>query len=130
VGDRKRDPGTPLIEWIVGGLGALIFLGMVLALIASGLAGEESPPSIRIHVERVTPALGGYVMEFSARNESDATAADVSVIAELDSGGEMQTREARFDYLPPRSERRGGFFFDSDPRAGALELRAEGYNKP
>jgi len=34
------------------------------------------------------------------------------------------------DYLPPRSDRAGGLLFESDPRAGALRLRAKGYANP
>jgi uncharacterized protein (TIGR02588 family) len=130
VAERKDKAATPLLEWLVGGLGAVIFFGMLAVLIASGLSAGEDPPAIRVQVERVSAAEAGYVLEFSARNESDITAADIAVIAELRSGDYVEEREAHFDYLPPRSERRGGFFFETDPRAGALELRAEGYNEP
>lgn len=126
---RKRKPDAPLLEWLVGGLGAAIFFGMLAMLIASGAGRRDLPPSIHVQVEQVTAVEGGYVLEFIARNDSDVTAADIAIVAEL--GGEhVQHREARFDYLPPRSERRGGFFFETDPRTGALNLRAEGYNDP
>lgn len=103
---------------------------MLAVLLTSGFGRSDAPPSIRVEVERVAAVEDGYVLEFSARNESDVTAADIAIVADLRSGNDLQRREARFDYLPPRSARRGGFFFDSDPRAGALELRAEGYNEP
>jgi len=127
---RKRKGDAPLLEWFVGGLGAIIFAGMLAVLLTTGLAGEDAPPSIHVKTERVAAVEGGYVLEFSARNASDVTAADIAVVAELRGGGEVQRREARFDYLPPHSARRGGFFFESDPRQGALVLRAEGYNEP
>jgi uncharacterized protein (TIGR02588 family) len=130
VAERKRKTEPPLLEWVVGGLGAIIFFGMLTVLIATGMSSRDLPPSISVEVERVTSAEGGYVLEFTARNESDVTAADIAVVAELRAGEEMQRREARFDYLPPRSERQGGFFFESDPRQGALTLRAQGYNDP
>jgi uncharacterized protein (TIGR02588 family) len=130
VAERKRRPDPPLLEWLVGGLGAVIFFGMLAVLIATGLGSADAPPSVQVNVERVAAVEGGYVLEFSARNESDVTAADIAVVAELRTGEDVQRREARFDYLPPRSERHGGFFFESDPRAGALTLRAEGYNEP
>ena len=130
MAEPKRKSEAPLLEWVVGGLGAIIFFGMLAVLIATGVSSRASPPSINVEVERVTAVEGGYVLEFTARNESDVTAADIAVVAELRAGEETQHREARFDYLPPRSERQGGFFFESDPRAGALELRAEGYNEP
>ena len=126
----KRKMTAPLLEWVAGGLGAVVFFGMLAMLLTTGLSSRDSPPSIHVDVEQVTAVEGGYVLEFTARNESDVTAADIAVVAELRAGEETQHREARFDYLPPRSERKGGFFFESDPRAGALELRADGYNEP
>jgi uncharacterized protein (TIGR02588 family) len=130
VAERKRRPQAPLLEWTVGGLGAIIFFGMLTLLIATDMTSRDLPPSISVEVERVTAVDGGYVLEFTARNESDVTAADIAIVGELRAGEDTQHREARFDYLPPRSERQGGFFFESDPRAGALALRAEGYNEP
>lgn len=130
MAERKRKSEAPLLEWLVGGLGAIIFFGMLAVLLATGLRPVDRPPSIHVEAERVAAVEGGYVLEFSARNDSDVTAADIAVAAELRSGAQTQHREARFDYLPPRSERRGGFFFESDPREGALALRAEGYSEP
>jgi uncharacterized protein (TIGR02588 family) len=130
MAQRRRKGEAPLLEWVVGGLGAIIFFGVLAVLFATGLSGEDAPPSIHVETERVAAVEGGYVLEFSARNNSDVTAADIAVVAELRSGADVQHREARFDYLPPHSERRGGFFFESDPRQGALTLRAEGYSEP
>jgi uncharacterized protein (TIGR02588 family) len=130
VAERKRKPEAPLLEWAIGGLGAIIFFVMLTLLIASSVTSRDLPPSINVEVERVTAVEGGYVLEFTARNDSDVTAAEIAVVADLRAGEETQHREARFDYLPPRSERQGGFFFEGDPRAGALELRAEGYSEP
>lgn len=130
MAERKRKQDAPPLEWAVGGLGAIIFFGMLTMLIGTGMTSQDLPPSINVEVERVAAVEDGYVLEFKARNQSDATAADIAVVAELRAGDETQHREARFDYLPPRSERQGGFFFESDPREGALELRAEGYNEP
>jgi uncharacterized protein (TIGR02588 family) len=130
MAERNRKSEAPLLEWLVGGLGAIIFFGMLAVLVATGLGGEDMPPSIHVEMERVAAVEGGYVLEFSARNDSNVTAADIAIVAELRSSADVQHREARFDHLPPHSERRGGFFFESDPRQGALTLRAEGYNEP
>ncbi len=42
----------------------------------------------------------------------------------------METSGATLDHLPARSNRAGGLFFDHDPRAFALRLRAKGYHEP
>lgn len=41
-----------------------------------------------------------------------------------------ETAEANFDFIPDHSARRGGLFFESDPRQRRLSLRAEGYVEP
>jgi uncharacterized protein (TIGR02588 family) len=132
VADRKRDARdiTPPLEWAAGAFGALVFCGMLGVLISTGLSGADNPPSISVDVERVVATENGYLLEFAAYNEGDVTAAAVEIVAELKAGGEMQERRARFDYLPPRSERRGGFFFETDPRQGDLRVYADGYNDP
>lgn len=122
---RVTKGDTPLLEWIVGALGAVIFAAILAVLISNGLGGD-APPSVVARVERIVPVEGGYAVEISARNAGDTTAADVEIKAE--SGSE--TRTARFDYLPPHSERRGGVFFEHDPRGGELQLRAEGWQAP
>lgn len=125
----EREPSTPRIEWIAGGVGALILAAMLAVLVMTGLSGDQ-PPSVTARIEGVQTTANGHVVEFSVRNDGEVTAADVEIVAELRSGAYVEERRARFDYLPPRSERRGGFFFESDPRQGELSLRAEGYNKP
>lgn len=130
MSERKAQPRPPLLEWVVGGAGAVLFFAILAVLIVTGLQDASRPPSIHVDIARVSAIEGGYVLEFIARNESETTAADVAIVAELQAGADVQQGEARFDYLPPRSARRGGFFFESDPRQGALELRAEAYNEP
>ncbi|MBC7767365.1 MAG: TIGR02588 family protein [Phycisphaerales bacterium] len=123
---KSRAPNTPLIEWIVGGFGALVFAAMVAVLTANALTDPGGLPSIVTSVERIEAVEGGYAVAFTARNEGDTTAAMVEITAEA--GGE--THSATIDYLPPRSQRRGGVFFERDPRGGELKLRAEGYQDP
>lgn len=125
---RSHAPGdTPPLEWLTGGLGVIIFGVMLAVLINSAINGANAPPDVRATVERISVVSGGYIVEFEALNSGDVTAADVTLAAEL-ANGERST--AHFDYLPPHSARHGGVFFRSDPRAGHLSLRAEGYSDP
>ena len=123
--------GTPLLEWRVGGAGALLFCAVLGVLLMAGLSGADAPPSIEMRVERVTQVQGGYVLEFTAENSGDHTAAAVEIIAELrGADGSRETARAHFEHLPPHSIRRGGVFLSNDPRAGSLVLRAQGYADP
>ncbi|HYD86716.1 MAG TPA: hypothetical protein VEA80_04515 [Vitreimonas sp.] len=123
---KSAEQATPLLEWLVGGAGALLFCAMLAVLAMNATSDPSSPPSVVVAVERVASVSGGYVVEFVARNEGDTTAAMVEISGEA--GGE--TRTATLDYLPPHSTRRGGLFFARDPRGSGLTLRAEGYQDP
>lgn len=127
----KRVSRTPLLEWVVGGLGALLFAGILGAVLWHGLTDRGAPPAIVVEVTGIEPVTGGHVVRFEARNTGDITAAQVRIAAVLSNGqSEPEEHEATIDFLPPQSVRRGGFFFEQDPRNGALNIRADGYNDP
>lgn len=121
---KARDE-TPLLEWIVGGLGAMVFAAMLVVLVGVGVRGGDAPPDIVVRIDDVRAVASGYVAEFTARNEGDETAAAVEIVASLADGTE---RRASFDYLSPHSERRGGFFFETEPVG--VRVRAESYSEP
>lgn len=120
----KRE--TPALEWITGAVGALIFLGMLGVLIANGASDPGNPPEIIATVERITQTEGGHVVAFTVRNEGDITAAQVRLVGKAGA----EEREITLDFLPPHSERRAGLIFQSDPRAQALIIQADGYMDP
>lgn len=124
-GDRNAD--TPPVEWAIGAIGALIFVAMLAVLVGAAIGGTGAPPEIVARVRSVTPLAEGYLVEFTVDNDGERTAADLLIAAELANG---ETARARFDYLPPHSQRSGGVYFRSDPRAGGVRLRAEGYADP
>jgi uncharacterized protein (TIGR02588 family) len=69
--------------------------------------------------------------EIRARNRSGHTAAGVVVEGELKRDGQtVETSETTFDYIPGRSERRGGLYFENDPRQMELTVRPKGYANP
>ena len=117
---------APWIERLAATLGAAIALCLIGVLGWEAMQEPGQPPTVRVAVERIAPTEGGYIVEVRAQNRSRSTAAGVVIEAEL--GGERA--EATLDYLPGRSSRTAGFFFEQDPRRGALSLRALGYTTP
>ena len=122
------------VEWAVAALGLVLVLGVVGFTAREALRGPGDPPAIRVRADS-TVALGSgeYLVQFTARNEGHQTAADVSIVGELrDPMGveAVETSRARVDFLPGRTERRGGLYFRRDPRGAELRLRAEGYQEP
>ena len=131
--DAKRANHTKEIswlEWLVAAIGLVLVVGVVAFMIVEA-NGDPGPPRIEVRVDSVVALDDGtYLVEFTAGNRSDASAAAVGIAGEVRDGGETETSHATLDYLPARSERRGGLHFTLDPRRGTIRLRAEGYQEP
>ena len=121
----------PAVEWAVAAMGALFVGATILFLLWDGLTASPEPMAIAIEAEAPRPVDGGWHVPVRARNESDHAAAEVAVRGTLSgSAGEAQESAITFDYVPARSERRGGLFFTENPEGRRLDLRVEGYRRP
>ena len=142
-GERARAPHAGVAnehiskwEWAAAALGVVLLLGAIGALLYDALARPTAPPDVVVRAERVVPVRTGYLLEFVAENRGSETAADLVVRGELRGRGDgagappLETSEATLDYLPGRSERRGGLHFSRDPRAHAVTLQPTGYQEP
>lgn len=136
-GDERRDArgggsGISRWEWLTAALGLVLVVGAIGFLGWEAATGRHEPPSIEVAVDSVSRLTGGgHLLHFTARNEGDEAAAGVVIEGELTAGGpEPMRSQATLDYLPGRSERSGGLFFDADPASGTLRLRALGYAVP
>lgn len=119
------------MEWAVAVASALVVLAAIGFLVYGAVTGAGTPPEIRVRVERIVPQPHGFVVEFRARNTGGTTAAGVPIRGRLlGAEGEVESAETTIDYVPPESERRGGLFFQNDPRRYRVEIRAEGYDVP
>jgi uncharacterized protein (TIGR02588 family) len=128
---KTKASDIPLLEWVVGGLGALIVLVAIAVLLYEGLAGDSSPPEIHVEIKDVAPLRDGFRVRFEARNVGGEAAAQVTVEGVLSRpGAEPETSAVTLAYLPARSERGGGLFFSADPRGGDLRVRARSYEDP
>ena len=128
---RARQRATPLLEWLVGGIGVLLVGGAIAFLVYHSLVRDRAPPDIRVVAERVLDLGDAYLVQFRALNEGRSAAAQVTIEGELvGPDGVIELGEAVLDYLPPRSDREGGLLFTGDPRTGELRLRAKGYAEP
>jgi uncharacterized protein (TIGR02588 family) len=120
-----------MIEWLVGGLGALLVGGTIAFLLYHALARDSTPPDVRVVEQRVFALQDRYLVQFRAFNQGGSAAAQLTIEGELISpDGGTETNGAVLDYVPARSSRKGGLWFSADPRAGQLTLRATGYAEP
>jgi uncharacterized protein (TIGR02588 family) len=119
-------------EWTAAGLGVAITLAAIGFMVYEAVsAAPDAIPAITVRVERVVVHPSGYVVEFRATNDGDATAAQVLVQGELrGDAGTVERSEATIDFVPARSWRRGGLVFGQDPRGGRVEVRVLGFDRP
>jgi uncharacterized protein (TIGR02588 family) len=129
--NREAHDTTPLLEWILGAIGALLFLAAVTYLTIEGSRGEDRPAEITFTVEEVLPAGDGFLVRYSAHNQGTQTLAELHLKAEIIAGTTvMDEAQSTLDFLPGHSSRSGGFYLQEDPSRYRLEIRAEGYRKP
>ncbi len=130
--DQKKSTGEiSTLEWIVGGIGAVTVAATIAFLLYEGIAGDHSPPDIRVEIKSTAPVRDGYRVKFEATNEGGDAASQVVINGEIARGDTvLETSETTLDYLPPRSGRSGGLFFTKDPRSAELRIRARGYEDP
>lgn len=128
---RKRHDATPLLEWVLGGIGVLLFLGAIAFLVYEGSSGPNQPAGVEIRIDAVIPTEDAYLVRYRAYNQGTQTLVDLHVTARvLDGSKELERVEAAIDFLPGRSWRRGGVYLHEDPRKYRLEVRAAGYQEP
>lgn len=122
---------TSALEWAVAILGGALVIALLGYLVMEAVRRPDTPPDVLARVERVRVVRGGYLVQIRVANRGERTAQGLTVTGELRrDGAAPATSAATFDYVPARSERAGGLFFQEDPRAGQLELHVGGYQEP
>lgn len=123
----RTKPGPPpapaLLEWAMGGLGALIILA-VLGIILFEAFGAREPARLEAELGEIRPAGAQWLAEVEVRNLGDQTAAAVEIEGRLGD----HTAAATLDYVPARGEERVTLAFPADPRAA--EVSVSGWSEP
>jgi uncharacterized protein (TIGR02588 family) len=128
---RQRDAQIPFWEWVYAAIGFVLVAGTIAFLGNEALQGRNRPPEISIRTEEIISLEQGFLVRITAANRGDRTAASVKIEGELRTdGATVETTETTFQYVPGRSERKGGLFFAQDPRRMKLVVTARGYEEP
>jgi uncharacterized protein (TIGR02588 family) len=129
-GKHEAEGSTPLVEWIAGAMGAVLFLAALAVLAAEGLA-RKAPPAIEGSVVETHAHAGGWLVVFEAKNTGDEPVESVKFVLSFGSEeGAGERREVVIDFIGPRSMRRAGVFFTSDPGGRELRIEPQGYLEP
>ncbi|MEC5292714.1 TIGR02588 family protein [Aurantimonas sp. C2-6-R+9] len=124
---RKPHP----IEWIVGGISAVVVLAMIGFILFEAFSATGRTPRLAVTAGRTETMANGFRIGFRAFNGGDAAAAEVTVEGSLMDGEEtVETSEVTLDYVPGHSERRGALLFSKYPGQYRLELNAKSYREP
>lgn len=118
------------VEWSIGIASGMLVAAMLAYLVVLGLSRDGGSPSLAVEIEDVRQVGTHTHLFFVLRNEGDRTGAQVSVRATLAAGEDEEVREITFDYVPPRSQRRGAFIYEEPVTAGRVRLSVLGYREP
>ena len=61
---EKPAQGTPLLEKITGGIGAVLLIGVCLALIWDAWRSDDHPPGFAFAVDQILPSSGRHLVTF------------------------------------------------------------------
>ncbi|RYD81809.1 MAG: hypothetical protein EOP84_10415, partial [Verrucomicrobiaceae bacterium] len=92
---------SSLVHKLAAALGAILITFSIGTLLFDAFSGDDTPPEIVLHVEKVQPQSGGrFVVLFRAENKGHSAAADVLISAEIqDASNNRETSEAQLDYV-------------------------------
>lgn len=126
-----RSSDTPRLEWLLGIVGLALLAASVGYLTYQGLANPSEPGALVVNVLDIQTVGDGHVVKFSVRNEGGENLSHLHLIARLSDGErEVEAAQAFIDYLPARSEQRGGVYLRNDPRRHTLRIDPAGYMEP
>jgi uncharacterized protein (TIGR02588 family) len=126
-----RSSDTPRLEWLLGMLGLALLVAAVCYLTYQGLTHPSKPGAVVVTVLDIHPVGDAHVVKFSVRNEGSENLSQLHLTARLSDGDkEIESAQAFIDYLPARSEQRGGVYLRHDPRRFALRIDPAGYMEP
>lgn len=128
---KTRSSDTPRLEWLLGLVGLALLVAGIGYLTYQGLNNPSKPGAVVVTVLDIQPVGDAHVVKFSVRNEGHENLSHLHLAAHLSDGDrEIESAQAFIDYLPARSEQRGGVYLKNDPRRYTLRIDPAGYMEP
>ncbi|OAV49030.1 hypothetical protein A6U98_12295 [Rhizobium sp. WYCCWR10014] len=130
--DKNVEAGEPhWIEWATGVVSAVIVLGVIAWIGKDALVDRDSSPNLVGVLLQTEKRDGGFQVLFEIRNDSSATASQVTVQGEMrEHGSVLENVETVLDYVPGHSKAKGGLIFQQDPAGKTLTIRASSFDEP
>lgn len=126
---RRSKPAT--VEWILGLASGLLVVALMAFLLVEAVDDSSALPALVVATGHATQAGGSWLVPIELANEGDSAAADVIVETRLvRAGREVERVTSRFDYVAPRSLRRGGVVFTRDPAGHEVSVGVTSFAEP
>jgi uncharacterized protein (TIGR02588 family) len=124
--------GTPLAERLLAGLGALVLVVVIGALLREAWVQPADPmPQIELLVERTEQDSSGWLLIVKVSNEGASAARDTTVEARVSpEGAPAEWHAIQLTELAAHGEERVVFRFEREPTAEALSLTVGGFSLP
>jgi uncharacterized protein (TIGR02588 family) len=119
------------LEWTVFYASLALVLGVVGYLSYDWATARGGAPELFVTLGEPERRGGGHSVPVKVTNRGERTAEGVRVEVSLLTGAGAEERgEFTAAFVPRGSESEGWVHFKTDPRAGRLEARVLGYEKP
>ena len=119
------------IEWVTGIVSSLLVIALLGWISWDIYRYDDAKPDFELSVVSKEPVANGFRVNFDIHNITQTTAATVKVVGTVRTADEAnETADVTFDYVAAESHTKGALFFNSDPQAGALDLRVVGFTDP
>jgi uncharacterized protein (TIGR02588 family) len=121
---------TPLAEWLLAAVSALLFVGGLAYLVTHGVTGGDGPADLRI--VHTLAQQDPRRVDFTLVNMGQRTAAHVQVKGQVleKNGAVAEESHAVIDYAPEGSSVPGSLIFYRDIRGLEFRITTEGFNEP
>lgn len=120
-------PSTPPLEWLMAGIGALLALGVIGALVVGGTSGGSGPPAFTTEVVRTVDQSTTTLMVVDVANTGQRAATAVTVRAAVDG---RDVAEAQIDHLPRGATETVGLLLEGSRGADDATVRVVGFTEP
>lgn len=124
--EKTSEDTIPPAEWAVAGVGLVLLCSCMAFLLYKAFMVEDSIPKITFRVESVIPQDGGALVLAEVANAGGETVTSLQILGRAD----KEEHQAVIDFLPARSSRKFGMFFNTIPDRDTLKFVPGGYQEP
>lgn len=130
TGTESNHRERSTLEWFVFGASVLVIAGIVGILGWAEVGSSHEDARFETVVQPIRQEGGSFHVPVDVKNVGGATAASVSVFAEVGRGAEATRVQDTIDFLFAGEQHVLTFVFDEDPLEQSLRVGVEAYEEP